>query len=301
MVGRQAIAGGGYVVWRRSIGLLVAVAAVLGSKRWLPGAVWPQASTRSSEAISIPCSEAPPLAIDDREEAEILPGLVGAVRQAFAALAEKQCDKVFAEVDHDGSGTLDSAEVHVAVLLVYGRLNEILGSMALKAPRTAEVKALLRDSDVRGDDGQLDRDEFKRIFARRFMQRIAARAGARLLTKKVLVPLGGIGLNLASEHFGLSDKLTEKLGKLGKEKGAKALVANSIRRMVASKVLAQVGPAVGPLVNMQLSGALLEMLRVERMLAQIFGDKAAERVVLKRQAGEVLLEGVVHTSVVPEG
>jgi hypothetical protein len=35
----------------------------------------------------------------------------------------QKCEAAFHEVDHDGSGTLDSTELHLVVMLVYDRLN----------------------------------------------------------------------------------------------------------------------------------------------------------------------------------
>ena len=35
----------------------------------------------------------------------------------------KKCEAAFREVDHDGSGTLDKTELHLAVMMVYDRLN----------------------------------------------------------------------------------------------------------------------------------------------------------------------------------
>lgn len=214
----------------------------------------PVSSRREGDASSEPKKEI--------RDDEMLPGLVGAVRQAFVALVEKQCDIVFDEVDHDSNGRLSSAELHVAILLAYGRINQILGHMALKAPCAREVKSLLAASDI-GHDGTLTRDEFKDVFVRKFMRQVAAEATARLVTQKLLIPAGGVGLNLLVDHWRLGKRLEAALNRHSGWTGPKGMVVRSVRRTVTGTVLSQLGRALGPMVNMQIAAAVAAGARVE--------------------------------------
>merc|ERR550525_232388 len=111
----------------------------------------------------------------------------------------EQCAAVFTEVDHDSSGTLSSAEVHVAVLLVYSRLNQILGSSALPMPTRHQVMAMVAEADCDGN-AVLSQEEFSAWFSRKFMRRIAGCVAAHVLAKKVLVPAGALWLSLAASQ-----------------------------------------------------------------------------------------------------
>lgn len=202
---------------------------------------------------------------------EILPGVVGAVRQAFLALIEKQCDIVFDEVDHDSNGKLNSAELHVAVLLAYGRLNQILGSMALTAPNTGEVKALLAASD--NGKGGLTRDGFKDVFVRKFMHQVAAQAAARLIVSKVLIPAGAVGLNLLANECNIGTRLEDALSGHSGWTGPKGMVARSVRRTVTNTAISQLGRALGPLINMNLATALARAAHVEDLIQRMLNDR----------------------------
>ena len=73
----------------------------------------------------------------------------------------KKCEAAFREVDHDGSGTLDKTELHLAVMMVYDRLNAAHRAGGHVYPPTREeILELFRKSD-RNDDDQLTLDEFK--------------------------------------------------------------------------------------------------------------------------------------------
>ena len=76
--------------------------------------------------------------------------------EAFA----KKCEAAFREVDHDGSGTLDKTELHLAVMMVYDRLNAAHRAGGHVYPPTREtILELFRKADHNADD-QLTLDEF---------------------------------------------------------------------------------------------------------------------------------------------
>jgi len=193
------------------------------------------------------------------------------VKEAFVALVEKQCDLVFTEVDHDNSGALDSAELHVAILLVYGRLNQVMGSMALKVPRAREVKELLAEasSDSRRR-GELSREEFRAMFVNIFVPRVAARATAHLMTRKLLVPAAAAALNVVMAEMGFGKTLAKAV-KSAKHKGIRGFFEKQVKGAVTKKVLSDLGPAFGPLINLQLAGIAADKLQVEAGLMHLLG------------------------------
>lgn len=72
----------------------------------------------------------------------------------------KKCELAFREMDHDGSGTLDKTELHLAVLLVYDRLNAAHRAGGHVYPPTrGQIKAVC-DAVAKGADGVLTLDEF---------------------------------------------------------------------------------------------------------------------------------------------
>ena len=75
---------------------------------------------------------------------------------AFAA----KCEAAFKEVDHDGSGTLDKTELHLAVLMTFDRMNAAHRAGGhIYPPTREEIFELFRKCD-RNDDDRLTRDEF---------------------------------------------------------------------------------------------------------------------------------------------
>mmetsp|Transcript_5013 Transcript_5013/g.16140 ORF Transcript_5013/g.16140 Transcript_5013/m.16140 type:complete len:286 (-) Transcript_5013:57-914(-) len=259
---------------RRGAGLALvtclAVGAAAAAASDLP---WRSAAQQSAGLVGVSRGEAASFAgaVEKRAD-EILPGLAGALRQAFLALVEKQCDIVFDEVDHDSSGRLNSAELHVAILLAYGRLNQILGSMALDAPHTQEVKELLAASaDARGE---LTREGFREIFVQKFLHKVAAQAGARLLTQKLLVPAGGVALNFLAQEWQLSRSLESLLS--GRSVGGpRGVLVHSIKQTVTSRILSQLGKALGPLVNLRLAAAAAQASHVEDLIRRCLAERTA--------------------------
>jgi len=200
-----------------------------------------------------------------QEVQKVLPGFLEAIKQAASALVEKQCDIVFSEVDHDSSGRLDSAELHVALLLVYGRLNQMLGGMALGLPRSREVKVMLIAAD--DGDGSLTRDEFKKFFMRLFVRRLAALVSARLLTQKVLIPLGAVSISLLAEELDVNKQLEHMLASSVESSN---IIMRKLKRAVMSKSLDKLGPAVGPFISLAAAGAIVNGLKAELHLARAF-------------------------------
>lgn len=196
----------------------------------------------------------------------ILPGFVEAVRQAAVALFEKQCDIVFTEVDHDGNGRLNSAELHVAVLLVYSRLNEILGGTALSLPGAEEIRLMFFAAD--DGDGKLTREEFKEFFTDTFARRIAALLGAHLLTEKIIVPATAMGFNILAEHLQMLKRLDNMLTSTKLEGTGKDIVKRKLKQVVTNKAVRKLVPAVGPILNVAAAGAVMNRLKVEMHLAR---------------------------------
>merc|ERR1712050_591594 len=89
----------------------------------------------------------------------MLPVRIAAARRVRDRIGHL-CAEVFAEVDHNCNGKLDSAEFHIAVLRVYGQLNATL-KLELETPTMEKVKAMLTAADTSGDE-QLDCNEFTR-------------------------------------------------------------------------------------------------------------------------------------------
>merc|ERR1712008_62571 len=159
------------------------------------------------------------------------------------------------------------AELHVAVLLVYDRLNKLLGGMALDVPESQEVRNMIIVADLNGD-GQLNRYEFKQVFIERFLKTIAARVTARILTRKVLVPLGSIALNAIEIQQGVRENVEDHVD--GLVKYGHSFLRIKDRRFgdgLAARRLA--GSAVQyawPLMNLKIVEELAELFRIEKLI-----------------------------------
>jgi len=216
----------------------------------------------------------------ETQEDEMLPGLVGAVRQAleapkllsaggWRALVDKQLDIVFDEVDHDSSGKLNSAELHVAILLAYARLNQKLGSAALKPPGTRAVKELF-------GKGELTREAFKEVFMRKLMHKVATQAVATLLTRRLIVPTGGVALNVMSQQWRADNSLVNLLPKNFDLMDPEGTVMRSVKKVIANRALSQLGRALGPLISMRVAGAIAQGTRIEDLIETSLRHLSAE-------------------------
>mmetsp|Transcript_46125 Transcript_46125/g.128284 ORF Transcript_46125/g.128284 Transcript_46125/m.128284 type:complete len:288 (-) Transcript_46125:154-1017(-) len=173
----------------------------------------------------------------------------------------KQCESAFHEVDHDNSGSLDIAELHIAVLLVYRGLNRALGMPHFAPPRRAEVCALHAQGD--DGDGGLTLREFQDVFIERLLPRVAAKAFSRLVTLRLVVPWTAVGLNLATARLHVASHLEELVAQSGTGNGLQRFVARSVRRAVSQKVFPKLCSAVGPVVNMCVAKAAVQCAHIE--------------------------------------
>lgn len=119
--------------------------------------------------------------------------LAGFAMQTFQGRVEVMCNKffddIFTEVDHDGSGTLDATELHIAILLLYSKFSGKLRGLALPPPSKKEVQAMCKAADADGN-GTLDKKEFKKVFMRKFLHGIILRVAAHMVVEKLAVPAG---------------------------------------------------------------------------------------------------------------
>mmetsp|Transcript_52599 Transcript_52599/g.122430 ORF Transcript_52599/g.122430 Transcript_52599/m.122430 type:complete len:262 (+) Transcript_52599:77-862(+) len=183
----------------------------------------------------------------------------------FRKHMEALCDDVFAKVDHDESGRLNSAELHIAVLLVYSQANHLF-HLNLKPPDAEAVKVMLMAADL-NDDGQLNRMEFKDVFMSRFFHRILSLAIARLLTQRLLVPAAAVALQGWLDQQGASASMEEWAARTGM-RFAGALAPTD--RRAAGQLASATTRRIMPLVNLQLAGASAQLLHVEGLLARLF-------------------------------
>mmetsp|Transcript_26777 Transcript_26777/g.52366 ORF Transcript_26777/g.52366 Transcript_26777/m.52366 type:complete len:278 (+) Transcript_26777:23-856(+) len=187
----------------------------------------------------------------------------------------KVCDEVFTQVDHNSNGKLNSAELHVAVLLIYDRLNKLLGDMALDVPASEEVRDMIIVADRNGD-GQLNRNEFKKVFIQRFLKKISARVTARVLTHRVLVPLGAMALGVLETQYDLRESVEDHVDGLVryghglfKSKNLRFGDGLAARRLAGSAVL-----HVWPLMNLKIVEELAKLLRIEKLVGWPLGVDA---------------------------
>jgi Ca2+-binding EF-hand superfamily protein len=70
-----------------------------------------------------------------------------------------QCEAAFAEVDHNQSGTLDTVELHLAVMLFFDKLNAALPKKHVSPPTKSKVFEMFHEMDV-DKSGELSEEEF---------------------------------------------------------------------------------------------------------------------------------------------
>lgn len=199
------------------------------------------------------------------------------------------CNSVFDEVDHDNSGRLNSAEVHVAVLLVYDKLNHHLGGAQLPVPSALEVKQMTLNSDKNGDR-QLSRREFRNVFAERFLHRVTARVMARILVSRLLVPAAAIGLHVLEEKRGWDHAVEDNLGRWA-VRSAEILSQGqsraSRRDVQATRQLTETAVSrLLPIANYHLARELAKLLRVETLFSWIFGERRLHQTRKRRKRGK---------------
>jgi len=184
------------------------------------------------------------------------------LQKKFIALIEKYCEDVFQEVDHDKSGTIDSAELHIAVLLVFAKLNKVLGELAIDPPSTAVVKSLLKKKK------ELTKEEFKEVFLKRFLRPVLAKASSRVLTHKVIVPGIAVGLDAYLAHLQLAERIEEKVSHIdiGPQRGIKGRILKKLRETIQHKLIPPLCAIVGHVVNTNIANILAKLFKVEHRL-----------------------------------
>lgn len=80
-----------------------------------------------------------------------------------AAFREK-CDQAFEEVDDDGSGALNTAELQLVVMLFFDKLNAKMSKKHVSPPTKTKVFELFAKMDTDGS-GELSKDEFHALMA----------------------------------------------------------------------------------------------------------------------------------------
>mmetsp|Transcript_19435 Transcript_19435/g.58576 ORF Transcript_19435/g.58576 Transcript_19435/m.58576 type:complete len:285 (-) Transcript_19435:54-908(-) len=256
----------------------------LGILIGLAAAIMVRKATKGARELSALNSE---LELDSPEPSGRLWGLLPTPRllsNQFHRRVELLCDDVFLKVDHDKSGRLDSAELHLAVIILYGRVNGLM-RVSLEPPEAEEVKAMLAEADD-NHDGRLSRAEFKKVFMRSFFHRIIALASARLLTQRLLVPASAVALHSFAESGGLeaavagmaarvSGALTNGLALLlAFRPTARALGARAPReRHAVEKWVAATALHAAPFAALWLTGASARFFSVEPLIARILGSR----------------------------
>ncbi len=102
-----------------------------------------------------------------------------------------------AECDLDGDKRLDAKELHVALLLLYNKINEKLPEgVRIPFPTHAQVKMILTTADV-DKDGHLSKDEFVAVAkvalgvsdSRSLVRSISRQVASRAAVKMAVIPL----------------------------------------------------------------------------------------------------------------
>ena len=103
---------------------------------------------------------------------------------------DTMCDETFADVDHDDDGALAVAELRLAVMLFYDRLNARmpLGRRA-RPPSRAQLEELFRESD-HDDDARLSEEEFRGLM-RAMCANVSAGVAFELAKALLVVPAVG--------------------------------------------------------------------------------------------------------------
>ena len=122
----------------------------------------------------------------------------------FAKLVERS----FQEVDFEGNGSLGHLELHIALLLLYDKLNSSL-PVHIPVPTRDEVADFIERFDA-DNSGQLEFPEFleltKALFGGKngWKDSILLRAAILMLTNLLIWPLAGSGARRGVLALGLS-------------------------------------------------------------------------------------------------
>jgi hypothetical protein len=102
-----------------------------------------------------------------------------------------------AECDLDGNKRLEAKELHVALLILYAKINEKLPEgVRIPIPTHAQVKTILATADV-DKDGHLSRDEFVAVAkvalgvsdSRSLVRSISLQVASRAAVKMIVIPV----------------------------------------------------------------------------------------------------------------
>lgn len=140
---------------------------------------------------------------------KLLDALSGRVTRS--ARFREYVDQSFAEVDHNANGSLDRAELHLAVMLFFDKLNAKVKKRAIP-PTKAELMALFDEVDT-DESGELSLEEFVA-----YMERLCAQCTSgltvSLLKSFIAVPFTAIALSVGIKKVapGMHQKIKEAKG-----------------------------------------------------------------------------------------
>ena len=141
----------------------------------------------------------------------------------------KQCDAAFDEVDHDGSGTLSTTELHLVVLMFFDKINAKMSNKHVSPPGKSEVFELFWKSDT-DRSGELSKDEFHALMAE-LCKHVSNGIAMDLLKGLVLVPA-----LVALVNRGLEKKLPKVHKQLVDSGGLGAAVLSTAAVVAVNKI-----------------------------------------------------------------
>ena len=140
-------------------------------------------------------------------------GLLDALsgRVTRSARFREYVDAAFAEVDHNANGSLDRAELHLAVVLFFDKLNAKVKKRAVP-PVKAELMALFDEVDV-DKSGELSNAEFT-VYMERLCAQTTSGLTVSLLKSFIAVPATAIALGVGIKKVApaLHEKIKEAKG-----------------------------------------------------------------------------------------
>ena len=140
---------------------------------------------------------------------KLLDALSGRVTRG--ARFREYVDQSFAEVDHNANGSLDRAELHLAVMLFFDKLNAKVRKRAIP-PTKAELMALFDEVDT-DESGELSLEEFV-VYMERLCAQCTSGLTVSLLKSFIAVPFTAIALSVGIKKVapGMHQKIKEAKG-----------------------------------------------------------------------------------------
>ena len=140
---------------------------------------------------------------------KLLDALSGRVTRG--ARFREYVDQSFAEVDHNANGSLDRAELHLAVMLFFDKLNAKVRKRAIP-PTKAKLMALFDEVDT-DESGELSLEEFV-VYMERLCAQCTSGLTVSLLKSFIAVPFTAIALSVGIKKVapGMHQKIKEAKG-----------------------------------------------------------------------------------------